>query len=127
MIENTKNFDDNSILPFFIHPQSDPARGQVHFCHNLMVNLFEKGNSPCKQEFPQIRKKRQNLDHYLKSICNTRSYYGIITIESLSSQPNDPTHQIPADDIDIEFSKVFTDYIKNIQHQNSKSKINIHE
>ena len=29
-------------------------------------------------------------------------------------------HQIQTDDIDKEFSKVFTDYIKNIQHQNSQ-------
>ena len=61
MIEDTKNFDDNSILPFFIQPQSDPARGQVQFFHNLMVNLFEKVNSPCKQEFPQIRKNDKTL------------------------------------------------------------------
>ena len=35
-------------------------------------------------------------------------------------KPNHITHQIPTDDIDIDFSKVFTDYIKNIQHQNSQ-------
>ena len=29
-------------------------------------------------------------------------------------------HQIQTDDRDIEFSKVFTDYIKIIQHQNSQ-------
>ena len=46
MIENNKNFDDYSTLPFFIKPQNDPARGQVQFCMNLIVNLFEKGNSP---------------------------------------------------------------------------------
>ena len=29
-------------------------------------------------------------------------------------------HQVQTDDIDEEFSKVFTEYIKNIQHQNSQ-------
>ena len=48
MIEYDKSFDDNSILPFFIKPLNDPFRGQVQFCHNLIVNLFEKGVSPCK-------------------------------------------------------------------------------
>ena len=39
MIEYSKNFDDNSILPFFIKPQNDPSRGQVQFCYNLIRNL----------------------------------------------------------------------------------------
>ena len=29
-------------------------------------------------------------------------------------------HLIQTDDVDIDFSKVFTEYIKTIQHQNSK-------
>ena len=58
--------------------------------------MFKKGSSPCKQEFSEIRLKRQILDHYLKGICNITN------------------------DIDVEFSKLFTEYIKNIQHQNSK-------
>ena len=53
MIEYNKNFDNNSILPFSIHSQKDPARGQVQVCNNLIVNLFKEGNSPCKQEFPE--------------------------------------------------------------------------
>ena len=124
MIEYNESFDDKSILPFFIQPQSDPARGQVQFCHNLIVTLFEKENSPCKQEFPEIRKKRQILDHYLKCLCHITSYYGIFTIEILSPQSNQPTHQIQKDDKDIKFSKVFADYIKNIHqniHQNSQT------
>ena len=58
MIEYNENFDNNSILPFFIKPQNNPARGQVQVCYNLFVNLFEKGNSPCKQEFPEVRIKQ---------------------------------------------------------------------
>ena len=54
MIEYNKNFADNSILPFFIRLQSDPAREKVQFCHNLIVNLSEKGNRPSKQKFPEI-------------------------------------------------------------------------
>ena len=48
------------------------------------------------------------------------SCFGIFTIEILSLQSHHPTHQIQTDDIDIEFSKVLTDYIKNIPHQNSQ-------
>ena len=65
MIEYNKIFDDNSILKFFIKPQNDPTRGQIQFCHNLIVNLFEKGISPYKQEFTEVEIKRQILDHYL--------------------------------------------------------------
>ena len=80
LIKYNKNFDDNSIFPFFIQPQSDDARGKVQFCHNLIVILFEKRTSPCKQEFPEIRIKRQILDHYLKDICNFTSNYRTFTI-----------------------------------------------
>ena len=48
------------------------------------------------------------------------SYYGIFTIENASSKSNHIKHQIQTDDIDIEFSKNFTDYIENKQHQNSQ-------
>ena len=51
----------------------------VKICYNLTVNLFEKGNSPCKQEFPEVRIKLQILDHYPKDICNITTYYGIFT------------------------------------------------
>ena len=99
MIENNKNFDDNSIIPFFIEPQNDPGRGKVHFCCNSILNLFEEGFNPCKQEFPEVRKK-QILDHYFKGICNITSYYGIIITENVSPKPNHTTHQIQTDDID---------------------------
>ena len=106
MIEYGKNFDNNSVLPFFIKPQNDPSGGQVQFCHNLIVNLFEKGISPCKQEFPEVQIKRKILDHYLKDISNITSHYGIYTIEIASPKQNHLKHQIQTDDIDIEFSKV---------------------
>ena len=105
MVEYNENFDDNSIFPCFIKPQNDPARGQVHFRYNLIGNLFEKGNSPCKQEFPEVIIKRQILDHYLKGICNITSYYGTFTFEIVSTKPNLITNPIQTDDKDIEFSK----------------------
>ena len=80
MIVYNENFDDDSKLLIFIKPQNDPSRGQVQFCHNLITNLFEKGNSPCKQEFPEVKLKRETPDYYLKDICNITSYYGIFTI-----------------------------------------------
>ena len=67
-----------------------------------------------------MRIKRQILDHYLKAISNITSQYGIFTMEIFSPKPNHPIHQIQTDDIDAEFSKVFTEYIKNIKHQNSQ-------
>ena len=53
MIEYNEIFDDITVLPFFIKPQNDASRGQVEFFYNLIANLFEKGISPCKQEFPE--------------------------------------------------------------------------
>ena len=92
-----KIFDDDSILFLAIHPQSDSARGPVQFCHNLIANVFDKGNSPCTQEFTEIRIKRQTLDHYIKGICKIDSSYGIFLIEILPSQPSQTTHQIQTD------------------------------
>ena len=120
MIEYNENFDNNSILPFFKKPLNDPFRGKVQFCYNLIVYLLEKGVSPCKQEFPEVQIKRQILDHNLKDIYNITSLYGMFTIEIASPKLNHKKHQIRTEDIDIEFSKFITDYIKIIQHQNSQ-------
>ena len=43
------------------------------------------------------------------------SYYGVFTIEFPLTKPNHIEHQLQTDDIDIEFSKVFTDYVRKIQ------------
>ena len=51
MIEYNESFDDNSILPFFIKPQNDPARGQVQFRSKLIVNLFEKEEAHVNKNF----------------------------------------------------------------------------
>ena len=54
------------------------------------------------------------LDHYSKSICKITSNYGILfTIETVSPKSNHTTHQTQTDDIETEFLKVLSDYIKN--------------
>ena len=125
MIEYNKNFDDNSILSFFIKPQNDPARGQVQFYYNLIVNSFEKGNSPCTQEFPESRIKRQIVDHYFKNICNISSYYVIFRVEIASPNSNHIRHQIQTNDIDIELSKVSQTHKKHTTAKLTKNKFNI--
>ena len=95
-------------------------RGQVQFFRNLIANLFEKGDSPCKREFPEVKIKSQLLDHYLKGTCNITQQNGIYTIEISSPNTFHGRYLIQIDDVDIEFSKVFTEYIKNIRHQNSQ-------
>ena len=54
MIYYDKKFNNDSIQLFVIHPQSDPAKRQIQFCHNLNSNLFKKGSSPCERELPEI-------------------------------------------------------------------------
>ena len=79
MIQNEDN-PENSVLPFLLSPLTE-SRGQIEFCQNLIAYLFEKGESPCTKEFPDVKTFRQLLDHYLKGICSLRSQYGIYTIE----------------------------------------------
>ena len=66
-------FDDDYIFLFIINPQNNPARGQVQICHNLMVNTFQKRNSPCRQKLFEVRIKRQTIDHYLPGISKITS------------------------------------------------------
>ena len=55
--------DENSVFPFLINSLTDD-RVQIQFCNNLIANLFEQGISPCKAEFPEIKVKRQIVDHF---------------------------------------------------------------
>ena len=64
--------------------------------------------------------KRQLLDPYIKGICSLTSYYGIYTIKIRSPKTFYDKYLIQTDDIDLEFSKGFTKYTKNIQHRNSQ-------
>ena len=110
--------DDDDIFPSIVDATTD--RGQHIFCKNLLLNLFEPGISPCKTEFPDVKIKRQIIDHYLKDICNLTQQYGIYSIEFNSPNQNHSKYVIQTDDLDLEFSKVFSEYIKSIQYHNSQ-------
>ena len=85
-----------------------------------MQTLSKKGESPCTKDFPDVKIKRNLLDHYLKGVCSLTSQYGIYTTEIRSPNAYHNRYIIQTDDVDIEFSKVFAQYIKSIQHQNSQ-------
>ena len=110
--------DEEAVFPFPI--DSLDGRGQTRFCKNLLVNLFEPGISPCKAEFPDVKIKRQIIEHYLQDICNLTQQYGIYTIESSPPNTGHRKYVIQTDDIELEFSKVFIEYIKSIQYHNSQ-------
>ena len=82
--------------------------------------MLEPGISPCKAEFPDVKIKRQIIKHYLKDICNLTQQYGIYTIEFNTPNPNHRKYVIQTDDLELEFSKVFLEYIKSIQCHNSQ-------
>ena len=56
----------------------------------------------------------------MKDICNLTQQCGIYTIEFSTPRTLHGKYVIQTDDIDLEFSKVFTEYIKNIQYHNSQ-------
>ena len=111
--------DEDSVFPLIIISLTED-KGQTQFCYILITNIFEQGISPCKAEFPKIKIKRQIVDHYIKEICNLTQQYGIYSIELSTTRRFHGKYVIQTDDVEIEFSKVFTEYIKNIQHQNSQ-------
>ena len=73
-----------------------------------------------QKKLPDVKIKRQLLDHYIKGICSLTSCFGIYTIEIRSPNAFHNGYLIQTDDVDIELLKVLTQYIKNIQHQNSQ-------
>ena len=111
--------NEDSVFPFIIILLTED-RGQTQFCHNLITNIFEQGISPYKGEFPENKFKRQIVNHYIKGICNLTQQYGIYTIEHSTTRNFHGKYVIQTDEVDIELSKVFTEYIKNIQQQNSQ-------
>ena len=110
--------DEEYVFLFIINSLND--RGQTKFCKNLLINLFEPGISPCKTEFPDVKIKRQLIEHYLKDISKIRQQYGIYTIEISTPRIGYNKYVIQTDDLDLEFSNVFTEYIKSIQYHNSE-------
>ena len=96
--------DDEAVYLFLI----DSLHDREHdFCKNLLVNLFEPGISPSEAKFPDIKIKRQFIEHYLKDICNLTQQYGIYTIEFSTSNTAHRKYVIQTDDIELEISKVF--------------------
>ena len=79
MSTNEESEDENTILAFIITSFTND-RGQTTFCQNLIANLFEKEISPCKAEFPEVRIKRQIVDHYLRGIRIFSQQHGIYAI-----------------------------------------------
>ena len=116
--QSDENPDDEEVYPFLIDAPDN--RGQHDFCKNLLLNLFEPGISPCKAKFPDVKIKRQIFEHYLKDVSNLTQQYGIYTIEFSTPNPNHRKYVIQTDDLELEFSKVFLEYIKSIQYHNSR-------
>ena len=110
--------DDEEVYPFLIDAPDN--RGQHDFCKNLLLNLFEPGISPCKAEFPDVKIKRQIIEHYLNDICNSTQQHGIYTIEFSTPNPNHRKYVNQTDDLELDFSKIFLEYIKSIQYHNSQ-------
>ena len=75
--QSEESLDEEHAFPFIIDSQND--RGQIKFCKKLFMFLFEPGISPCKTEFPDVKFKRQIIDHYLKDISKITQQYGIYT------------------------------------------------
>ena len=73
MIRNEDN-PENSVTPFFISLLTEP-RGQIEFRQNVIAKLFKNGKNPCTKEFPDVKIKREVLDHYLKGIWSLTSQY----------------------------------------------------
>ena len=82
--------------------------------------MFEPGISPCKAEFPDVKIKRQIIEHYLKDICNLTQQYGIYTIEFSTPNTAHRKYVMQTDDIELEFLKVFIECIESIQYHNSQ-------
>ena len=117
MNQSEESQKESSVFLFIINSLTDD-RGEIQLCLILIAKLFERGNSPCKTEFPEVKTKRQIIDHYFKGICNIAQQYGIYTIEIRSPSKFHGKYLIQTDDVDIKFSKVFTENIKkncNIQ------------
>ena len=72
------------------------------------------------KKFPDVKIKNQIIEHYLKDICNLTQQYGIYTIEISTPRTAHNKYVIQTDDIDLEFSKIFIEFIKSIQDHNSQ-------
>ena len=114
--QSDESIDNEQAFPFVI--DSDTDRGQIKFCQNLIINLFEPGISPSKAECPDVRIKRQLIYQYIKDIAKITQQYGIYTIGICT--PENKKYVLQTDDLDLEFSKVFTEYIKKYSNKTHK-------
>ena len=56
-------------INFFCH-YSTKTIPLEKLCHNLIVNSIQKGNSPCKHEFPEKRKDKYSIPIYQASLLS---------------------------------------------------------
>ena len=105
-----------------VYPLTDD-RGHIQLCQNLIANLFERGISPCKTEFPEVKIKRQIIDSYLKGICNLTQQFGIYTTEISTPSKFHGKYLTQTDGIDIDFPKLFTEYIKTYNIKTHRERI----
>ena len=121
MIRNEEILED-STLPILTHPEAE-ARGQVQFCQNSIINLFEKRDSPSTKEFPDVKIKRQLIDYYLRGISSLTSQYGIYTEEFSSPNAFHDKYLIQTDDVDIEYSKFLQNTLKKYNIKTDKKQV----
>ena len=69
---------------------------------------------------PRYKNQKTNYRTLFKDICSLTQQYGIYTIEISTPRTLHGKYVIQTNDIDLKFSKVFTEYIKSIQYQNSQ-------
>ena len=103
MIRNDENLKD-STLPLLIHPQAE-ARGQVQLCQNLIINLFEKGDSPCTKKFPDVKTKNNFLSTISKAYLDSHHKMESTQRKSITKQ-------------------VSTEYIKHMQQNQNSQRAN---
>ena len=120
MVQYDKIFDNSFNVQFILDHSSEPWRRQVQFCHHLSKRFCcRNGKSPCQKECPEATIKRQMLNYYLSSTCNSTSQNGQFKIEILSPNLKNKStpHQIQTDDKEFIFSLVFVEHIKKNQQQ----------
>ena len=92
---------------------------RLHSYHVNQLDMFELYTREQHMRQPRPNHASQNNNFYSQNPANT-DYYGIYTIEISTPRTLHDKYVIQTDDIDLEFSKVFTEYIKSIQYQNSQ-------
>ena len=87
---------------------------RLHSYHVNQPDIFELYTREQHMRQPRPNHASQNNNFYSQNPANT-DYYGIYTIEISTPRTLHGKYIIQTDKIDLEFSKVFTEYIKSIQ------------